>query len=563
MNNLKHPPISSPESVSAPLSRQILKFFLSFWCESPNGICSRWYFFPGCLIVICGTVFFIGSVPTRVFGHDIFFLLENGWRAVNGQRPHIDYASPWGPVTFLIAGLGLTLSGFTVDGIGYGNAIFGLLIGLWSYRLVRDRLEPIPRILISLYLVGLVVAPYPLGWGVFHTSYAMVYNRYGYALLGLTMLESFETVGGTRREKEEWIGGFSSGVAAGLALFLKITYFFVAALLIGGSFFLGGLSRRRLLGMIAGFSLATIVMLAYLGFDIQAVLGDWKMAAGARAGSVSFLALKSKLIVNTPYLVLIAWLGFRGSLAVKDSSLGGRNFQLLLLAVLVFAADMLLIFSNQQRTQLPLATIFSIIVVNKVVARNRTVRDPETDPARTSCRAALFLGSVLFLVQFAMDFSGLAYGALLKAWPSNLHSVARFTEPRLVPLLLYDGLSDPRSNGRQYVSYVNEGIYLLRNNTSVDETVLTMDMVNPFPYALGRKPAVGGIAAAAYRYTISDMYRPSDEKYFGTADVVMVPKQPALPERYFDGFYRIYEPGLRGRFRLVAESNVWYLYKRK
>ena len=499
MNNLKHSPISSPESVSAPLSRQILKFFLSFWCESPNGICSRWYFFPGCLTVICGTVFFIGSVPTRVFGHDIFFLLENGWRAVNGQRPHIDYASPWGPVTFLIAGLGLTLSGFTVDGIGYGNAIFGLLIGLWSYRLVRDRLEPIPRILISLYLVGLVVAPYPLGWGVFHTSYAMVYNRYGYALLGLTMLESFETVGGTRREKEEWIGGFSSGVAAGLALFLKITYFFVAALLIGGSFFLGGLSRRRLLGMIAGFSLATIVMLAYLGFDIQAVLGDWKMAAGARAGSVSFLALKSKLIVNTPYLVLIAWLGFRSSLAVGDSSLGGRNFQLLLLAVLVFAADMLLIFSNQQRTQLPLATIFSIIVVNKVVARNRTVRDPETDPARTSCRAALFLGSVLFLVQFAMDFSGLAYGALLKAWPSNLHSVARFTEPRLVPLLLYDGLSDPRSNGRQYVSYVNEGIYLLRNNTSVDETVLTMDMVNPFPYALGRKPAVGGIAAAAYR----------------------------------------------------------------
>ena len=211
----------------------------------------------------------------------------------------------------------------TVDGIGYGNAIFGLLIGLWSYRLVRDRLEPVPRILISLYLVGLVVAPYPLGWGVFHTSYAMVYNRYGYALLGLIMLESFETVGGQRREKEEWIGGFSSGVAAGLALFLKITYFFVAALLIGGSVFLRGLSRRRLLGMIAGFSLVTIVMLAYLGFDIQAVLGDWKMAAGARAGSVSFLALKWKFLVNTPYLVLIAWLGFRGSLAVEDCGVSG------------------------------------------------------------------------------------------------------------------------------------------------------------------------------------------------------------------------------------------------
>ena len=264
MDRLKDTLTTSPESVPAPSSRRIWNSFLSFWSVSRDGIRSRWYFFPLCLTVICGTAFFIGSVPTRVFGHDIFFLLENGWRVVNGQRPHIDFASPWGPVTFLIAGLGLTLSGFTVDGIGYGNGIFGLLIGLWSYRLVRDRLEPVPRILISLYLVGLIVAPYPLGWGFIHTSYAMVYNRYGYALLGLTMAESFETVGGERREKEEWFGGFSSGVAAGLSLFLKITYFFVAALLIGGSVFLRGLSRRRLLGMIAGFSLVTISMLAYL-----------------------------------------------------------------------------------------------------------------------------------------------------------------------------------------------------------------------------------------------------------------------------------------------------------
>jgi len=560
---LKHPPKSSPESAPAPFSRRIWKSFLSFWHVSRGGICGRWYFFPVCLTVICGTAFFIGAVPTRMFGHDIFFLLENGWRVVNGQRPHVDYASAWGPVTFLIAGLGLTLSGFTVDGIGYGNAIFGLLISLWSYRLVRDRLEPIPRILISLYLIGLVVAPYPLGWGVFHTSYAMVYNRYGYALLGLIMLESIETVGGQRREKEEWIGGFSSGVAAGLALFLKITYFFVAALLIGGSVFLRGLSRRRLLGMIAGFPLVAIVMLAYLGFDIQAVLGDWKMAAGARAGSASFIELKWKFLVNTPYLVLIAWLGIRASLAVGNALPGQRNFQLLVFAALVFAADILLIFSNNQRTQLPLSTIFSLVVVNKVVARNRTLQDPEADPARTSCRATLLAGGVFFLVQFSLEFSGLAYGALLKAWPSNLHSVVRFTGPRLVPLLLYDEPYEPRSNGRQYVTCVNEGIYLLRNNTSMDETVLTMDMVNPFPYALGRRPAVGGIAAAAYRYTLSDMYRPSDERYFGTADIVMVPKRPALPVWYFDAFYRIYESGLHDRFRLVAESDMWFLYRRK
>jgi hypothetical protein len=304
-------------------------------------------------------------------------------------------------------------------------------------------------------------------------------------------------------------------------------------------------------------------MLAYLGFDIQAVLEDWKMAAGARAGSVSFLEFKYKLFVNTPYLLLSAWLGIFGSVAAENGGPGRRNFQLLVIAALVFAADILLIFSNMQRTELPLVTIFSLIVVNKIVVRNRTLVDPEAYLARTSCRAAVLAGGVIFLVHFALEFSGLAYGAMLKAWPMNIQSVARFTEPRLVPLLLYDNLSEPRSNGRQYVRYVNEGVYLLRKNTSVGETILTMDMVNPFPYALGRRPAAGGIAAAAYRYTLSDMYRPSDDRYFGTADVVMVPKQPALSDGFFDGFYRIYDPGLHNRFRLVAESNMWYLYRRK
>ena len=109
----------------------------------------------------------------------------------------------------------------------------------------------------------------------------MVPNRYGYALLGLVMLECFGTVGTKRRETEEWIGGLSTGVAAALALFLKISYFFVAALLIGTSVLLRDLSRRHLLRMFVGFSFVSIAFLTYLGFDIPAVLGDLKMAVGA------------------------------------------------------------------------------------------------------------------------------------------------------------------------------------------------------------------------------------------------------------------------------------------
>jgi hypothetical protein len=88
-------------------------------------------------------------------------------------------------------------------------------------------------------------------------------------------------------------------------------------------------------------------------------------------------------------------------------------------------------------------------------------------------------------------------------------------------------------------------------------------MINPFPYALGRTPAIGGIASAVFQYTLSDGYRPSDDEYFGTADVVVVPKWPSTRGYFYDRYYKIYDPALRDRFRLAAESDMWYLYRRK
>jgi hypothetical protein len=80
---------------------------------------------------------------------------------------------------------------------------------------------------------------------------------------------------------------------------------------------------------------------------------------------------------------------------------------------------------------------------------------------------------------------------------------------------------------------------------------------------LGRQPAKGGIAAAAFNYTISKHHHPSDDKFFGSTDLVMVPKQPASPSIIYDGFYNIYESSIKQQFNLIAESNFWFLYRRK
>lgn len=105
-------------------------------------------FFAG-LALICGTAAFIGAVPTKIYGHDIFVPLEFGWRVMNGQRPYLDFTSAFGPVLFLVSALGLTISHHSVDGIGYGSAIVALIVGAWAFFLGKNRLASSPLIVLA------------------------------------------------------------------------------------------------------------------------------------------------------------------------------------------------------------------------------------------------------------------------------------------------------------------------------------------------------------------------------------------------------------------------------
>ena len=147
---------------------------------------------------------------------------------------------------------------------------------------------------------------------------------------------------------------------------------------------------------------------------------------------------------------------------------------------------------------------------------------------------------------FVSQYLALAHAAKEKISPPGIRSVVRFNQPCLADLLLYEG-EQPSSNGRQYTTYINEGVALLLAASKEHETVLTIDMFNPFPFALGRKPPTGGIAAAAYNYTFSENHRPSADEYFGNTDIVMVPKRPAAGNINFNGVMKIYGPTLKKR----------------
>ena len=240
------------------------------------------------LLGIAVAVALTGIVPTRIYGHDVFVLLDNGWRVLNGLRPHVDYYSPLGPVMFLVSAAGLKLAHYSADGIGYGNALASLIVGSWCYFLGKNRLEPGPRLLLTLFVAALIAAPYSLGNSPFLSSHAMLYNRYGFTLTGLIVIEAMTVSQGVVTGKSQgWLAGISTGVALGLGLFLKASYFLVGAVLAGFGSLAIQHGRRRIPGIVLGWLVTATILLAYLKFDLRAILGDLRIAAGAR-GPTSF-----------------------------------------------------------------------------------------------------------------------------------------------------------------------------------------------------------------------------------------------------------------------------------
>jgi len=563
MNSIATKQTPSDPEYRAPILRRIFQVLLDRFATRRNSFKLRSTFLI-LLAVICGVTAFIGVVPTLIYGYDNFLLLENGWRVLLGQRPQLDFWSSWGPVMFLVVALGLKLAKASPNGIGYGNAIFGLLVGLWAYRLGRNRLAPMARLLFPLYAVLLICAPYPLGESPAASSHAMLYNRYGYALIVLILVECFQPAREPERELEDWLGGISTGAAAALTFFLKANFFLVSLPLIGVSLILWRPERKRIFGILLGFGLFAFLNLAYLRFDLPAVVYALRAAAGARAQAWSPQAPIWIIEANPGPFFLVVALAVAGSFLNRGRRTWRDKFQLPLVAALVYCVEIALLSTNRQGPVWPILPVFSLLVASRM-ADSRNQSSPVMRESQLPCHASVFLlCGLMFLPQFSSEMAGLAAGAIRKAHPSQAKSPVRFTEPRLSSLILYDSPGAVKSsNGSVYTTYVNDGTAMLRRYCDSSDRVLTMDTVDPFAYSLGWQPLRGGIASPAFNYTISAKYRPSFDAYFGDATVVMMPKRPAANPRYLEGFYAIYFPAMLERFRLAAHSDWWDLYKRK
>src|SRR5579871_4880886 len=406
------------------------------------------------LALICAATTLIGAVPTHMFGHDTFIPLEIGWRVLHGQRPHVDFVSGWGPVWFLVEAAGLAIAKHSVDGLGYANAIMAVIVSGWAFLLGKQRLLPLWRVVFSLFLAALVVAPYPLGNSPLLSSAAMVYNRYGYALLGLILLECLEPGRdrelpgvpnpssrrlGRGRVAEDFCGGLSTGAVLSLALFLKVSYFLVGAVMIAVlAPLLIRLTTRRLAGIAAGFCAVSLAMLAYLRFDLLAMLRDLHMTGAARNTALTSEAIVNKIVSHPSMLLEVVLFAWVSALLLSGRVPRWRGWRLLVTGIVIFCADFAIMTTNQQWDGFPLCACFGIVVISDILREQQTQLASDGPSYRPLYAGALCLGALLFVPQFAGDLFGLGYGVWAKQAARNDVDIVRLTPPNLAPLVLYD-----------------------------------------------------------------------------------------------------------------------------
>lgn len=516
--------------------------------------------------LVCGLAAFAGVPPLRGFEHDIFLVLSNAYRVSRGQIPHRDFSSALGPLFFLIQAAGLAISGMRPAGIAYANALFGGAAALWMYSTARGRMSGAAAGALAVYAVLLSTAPFSLGFTPVAFSFAMLYNRYCFTLLGIALVECGLQVLRTPDEEAPGVGrGLSLGVAWALLAFLKISYGIVTVPVLALWACFGAGRKRRIVACCGGLGVAALGLLAYLRFDLADMFRDLAYAASGRSAIWDPRALLSSAVVreSVPLLLLAAVVN-RGS---GDVSSAGpwRRGRCWLFVLLTVGLGGFLLSTNHQEMSLPLDGMAAVVLLDSRLSR-RGGAETMNGPHRL---LAFILAAFCFLPLALMNAASLGAAGWERyhgpAPTARLHS-ERGASIVFGPVW---ATRTSETGGTDYVEALNDGLDLIRTRTAAGDGVMTIDEYNPFDYLLDRPTPVGGMAIAAFDYTFSAAAHPSAARFFGDARWVLVRKYGKTFEDFpgedsaIQSLVRIYRPEFEQRFQPVEETGHWVLWHRK
>jgi hypothetical protein len=530
----------------------------------------RWslWLYLGVLVSLCALQVALGALPTRVYAHDFFILLDGSWRLANGQTPNVDFYAGygvwvWNPIRWAFA-----LYGYDADAIGLARAFYTASIGVWFLLLSRIEPRRVPSIVLGLFLLIFVSASRPLGEYPTWVSHAMYYNRVGYALLFLIIFEQlgahrFKAADGPTRGQPRdgalfW-RGVSTGAAFACVILVKISFVAPAAALLVTGLALFGINRRHFIGMCVGGLAMLVLAVTCLHFRPIPFLQETLTLSHQRAHIASEAV--TTFVQDLGEVFFAVATGFAVAVAgFANRRLANRY----ILATLVIAGcDIFCRATNAMRAGLPLAAWWCLsgallLLSVPAPAQARTLRLQRMIALLVLCPLAIPI--------FAMDVSSSAYAAF-KTITMRKHASLRFDSAPLRDWVPQDWLGDDpnfvNKNGKPLILVTNDGIHLLQNLSRQNETVFPIAYDNAFSFALGRKPAEGGALWLDLGNNISSDHPVPESTVIGHPDLLMVQHSSDVEGQTTKAVLSLYPDLLGKEFAPVGSSQYWTLYRRR
>ncbi|MWC00412.1 hypothetical protein [Agromyces seonyuensis] len=507
------------------------------------------------IAAVCAVQVLLGIVPTRIYAQDLFIFMDGAWRLASGQLPQQDFYAGFGVLLWRPLQLAFTLTGFDASGMGIARALFTGVVGVWTLLLLRRRVPGWVLLVATAASLVLTSAARPIGEHADLLSNAMFYNRIGFAVVFIILLDTMFLAGLWPAFTRTPVGdglwrGVSTGAAVVALALLKVSFVIPAVLIAAAGLLIWRTSRRHLLGIAAG---GVGVALAGLALGWRPVPWIVEMARLSRARSTSVLDSVALVVADDGLLLAFVLALCFGLLAVVVAP---RPLVLRYLAstLVVVGADVYARATNMQRGDLPLTAVWALVGAILLVGYATSVRPPRAR-AIAAIGAALAVLVPVAVPYFARD----ARSTMLAARTVVLGEAdsPRIDAPRLAGFDTAFWTGSKTENGALYVAIIDDGLALAERYSDPDESIGSLGFSNPFSVALGRPAAHGGAP-----WLHPDNNFPKDgpidaEVLVGEPEVLLV---PAYREIASDGDAHRFDEVLDD-YDLVGSSPYWTIYR--
>jgi len=520
---------------------------------------------------------------------DPLVLLDTAWRVWHGQVPHRDFYSVIGPFPQAVFGLTFFIENHDATGLPKALLLVGVLLSGWSWWISRDRLSVWWRLLVAVLVLLLPVAPVPLGGGdgppfgaLHHTTYAMAYNRLGWAALFLQMLVMLVPWRGAIAGRDVFWEAVLGGVLLALGVFCKIN-FLVGALALGGywALFCPRPNWMRMAGLLAGCAVVAFVLALFPG-GVAEYFGD-QLRLQSVSRAQSYLArFTGRVQANLPWVLLLpavhVWI-----LAARSAGAGFRQtWPWTRSFFAAFAVSFLVTTFNVEGGEVPGLVIASLITLEMAL---RTRSESECG-ASVRCFLVKVCAGLLALSYLCFDVSSFAYALSWKLRKPNWQGESEALPGRysIIPIPVYFNepteraevtkaifrrRSGPWSNPGtgsymtplQATRWINDGVELLAPRVTPEDRIFVADWYNPFNLAFGLPPAKGGAMLWDIGVMVDDRVHPDVQRALEEITIFMVPKREHLVGQP-EFMLRTYGKGLGTEFVRDGESEIWTCWRR-